>query len=156
MPDESFKDIDTTKWVGKHTHTSVAISSNLVKEPFFLCNSDPHHLVTSFVGALENLAVQSKAIVKSLFFDKETTIKVKVGSILEKHALGHIRGEQAVWDEWDSETFSSTQSSQMQKKHLVDLQEDLERYCNVSPVFSFSSAKYDLNLKKILFVTHSC
>ena len=34
------------------------------------------------------------------------------------------------------------------KKTLIDLQEHLERYCNVLPVFGFNSAKYDLNLKK--------
>ena len=31
---------------------------------------------------------------------------------------------------------------------LIDLQESLERYCNVSTVFGFNSAKYDLNLIK--------
>ena len=31
---ESFKDTDTTKWIGKHIPISVSISSNLVKEPF--------------------------------------------------------------------------------------------------------------------------
>ena len=30
----------------------------------------------------------------------------------------------------------------------MDLQEHLERYCNVLPVFGFNSAKYDLNLIK--------
>ena len=31
---------------------------------------------------------------------------------------------------------------------LIDLQETLERYCSVLPVFGFNSAKYDLNLIK--------
>ena len=31
---------------------------------------------------------------------------------------------------------------------MLDLQESLERYCNVLPVFGFNSAKYDLNLIK--------
>ena len=35
------------------------------------------------------------------------------------------------------------------KNHqLIDLQESLERYCNVLPVFGFNSAKYDINLIK--------
>ena len=34
----------------------------------------------------------------------------------------------------------------MQKNQLIELQEHLERYCNVLPVFGFSSAKYDINL----------
>ena len=31
---------------------------------------------------------------------------------------------------------------------LFDLQISLERYCNISPVFGFNSAKHDLNLIK--------
>ena len=34
------------------------------------------------------------------------------------------------------------------KNQLFDLQESLERYCNVLPVFGFNSAKYDINLIK--------
>ena len=33
----------------------------------------------------------------------------------------------------------------MQKNLLIELQEHLERYCNVLPVFGFNSAKYDIN-----------
>ena len=43
---------------------------------------------------------------------------------------------------------TSTQFLQIQKKQLLDLQEQLERYCNVLPVFGCNSAKYDLNLKE--------
>ena len=49
---ESFTDTDTTEWIGKHIPVLVSISRNLVTEPIFLRNSDPHHLVTSFIGAL--------------------------------------------------------------------------------------------------------
>ena len=42
----------------------------------------------------------------------------------------------------------STQFLQMQKNHLIDLQEHFERYCNTLPVFGFNSAKYDINLIK--------
>ena len=107
--EESFKGTDTTKWIGKHIPISVLISSNLVKEPIFLCNSDLHHLVTSFIGALENLALQSKSIMKILFFDIETTIEIKLGSILEKPTECHNRREQADLADCDNETFTSTQ-----------------------------------------------
>ena len=43
-----------------------------MKEPIFPCTSDPHHLVTSFIGALENLALRSKTKLKNLFFDIKT------------------------------------------------------------------------------------
>ena len=42
----------------------------------------------------------------------------------------------------------STQFLQMQKNHLIDLQEHFERYCNTLPVFGFNSAKYDIHLIK--------
>ena len=148
VQEKSFKDTDTTKWIGKLIPFSVSISSNLLKEPIFLCNSDPHHLVTSFIGALESLALQSKAIMKNLFFDIETTINIKLGSILEKITQRHNRREQAHLDDCDNETCTSTQFLHTQKKQLIDLQEPLERYCNVLPIFGFNSAKYDLNLIK--------
>ena len=58
--EETFEDTNTTTWIRKHVPISVSISSNLVEEPIFICNSDPHHLFASFIGALENLASQSK------------------------------------------------------------------------------------------------
>ena len=39
-------------------------------------------------------------------------------------------------------------SCRYKKNQLIDVQESLERYCNVLPVFGFNSAKYDLNLIK--------
>ena len=123
-----------------------------MKEPIFLCNSDPRHLVTSFIGALENLALQSKAVMKNLFFDIETTINIKLGNILEKLTQRDNRREQAHLDDCDNETCTSTQFLQIQKKQLIDMQEHLDRYCNVLPIFGFNSAKYDLNLIKSNFL----
>ena len=97
-----------------------------MKETIFLCNSDPHHLVTSFIGALEKLALQSKAKMRNLFFDVETTINIKLGSILEKFTQRHNRREQADLYDWDNETWSSTQFLQVQKKQLIDIQEYLK------------------------------
>ena len=36
----------------------------------------------------------------------------------------------------------------MQKNQLIELQEHLERYCKVLPVFGFNKAKYDIILIK--------
>ena len=148
VQEETFRDTITTTWIGKHVPVSVSISSNLMEEPIFLCNSDPHHLVAPFIGALENSASQSKAKMKSLFHDIETTMKIKLGSILEKLTQRHNRRDQADLDNCDNETCASTQFLQIQKKQLIDFQESLERYCNVLPVFGFNSEKYDLNLIK--------
>ena len=100
---ETFRDTNSTAWIGKHVPISVSISSNLVEKPIFLCNSDPHHLVACFIGPLENLASQSKAKMKNLFLDIETTIKIKLGSILEKLTQRYNRREQAALDDCDNE-----------------------------------------------------
>ena len=138
------------KRIEKHIPISVSYldSSKLVKEQIFLCNSDPRHLLTSSICAFENLALQSKAIMKHSFFNTKTTIKIKRGSILEKLTQRHNRREQADLDDCDNEICTSSEFLQIQKKQLMDLQEHLERYCNVLPIFGFNSAKYDLNLIK--------
>ena len=148
VQEETLRDTITTTWIGKHVPISVSISSNFVEEPIFLCNSDPHHLVASFIGVLENLASQSKAKMKDVFLDIETTIKIKLGSMLEKLTQRHNRRDQADLDDCDNEICASTHFLQIQKNQLIDLQESLERYCNVLPVFGFNIAKYDLNLIK--------
>ena len=152
VQEEIFRDTNTTIWRRKHVPLSVSISSNLVEEPLFLCNSDPHHLVASFVGALKNLASQSKAKMRNMFLETETTIKIKLGKLLEKLTQRHNRRERARFDmsqdDCDNEVCASTQFLQIQKSQLFDLQEYLKRYCNFLPVFGFNSAKYDLNLIK--------
>ena len=145
VQEESFNDTKTTTWIAKHIPISVSISSNLVVEPTFLYNSDPHYLVSYFIGTLESLASQSKAQMKVLFHDIVTTIKIRLGSILEKLTQRHNRPEQADLNDFDNEIRASTQLLQIQRNQLIDLQESLERYCNVLPVFGFNSAKYDLN-----------
>ena len=103
VQEETFRDTNTTTWIGKFVPISVFISSNLVEEQIFLCNSDPPHLVAFFIGGLENLAFQSKARRKNLFLNIETTVKNKLGSILEKLAQRHNRREQAGLDDCDNE-----------------------------------------------------
>ena len=97
VEEETFRDTITTTGIEKHVPISVSISSNLVEEPIFLCNSDPHHLVPSFNGALENLASQSKAKMKIMFRHIETR-KIKLGSILQKLTQRHNRREHARFD----------------------------------------------------------
>ena len=106
---ESFKGTKTTTWIGKHIPILVPFSQTLWKD---LCNSDPHHLAASFIGSLENLASQSKAKLKNLFVDIETTVKVKLDSILEKLNQRHNRREHARFDmsqdDCDKENCAST------------------------------------------------
>ena len=58
---ETFRDKNTTNWIGKHVTISASISLNLVEEPIFLFNSEPHHLVASSIGTLDKSASQSRA-----------------------------------------------------------------------------------------------
>ena len=56
IPEEKFKNTETTTWIGKHVPISISISSNLKAMPIFLCNSNPRDLVESFIDAVEGLA----------------------------------------------------------------------------------------------------
>ena len=122
VQEESFKDTKTTTWIEKHVPISVSISSNLLDESIFLCDFDPHHLVSSFIGTLEGRASQSKAPMKLLFLDIETTIKFELGSVLEKLTERHNRREHARFDmsqdDSDKEICASTQFLQIQKKSI--------------------------------------
>ena len=90
-----------------------------MQDPIFLHNSDPHHLVASFFGALENLASQNKAKMKNLFIDIEITKKIKLGSILQKLTQRHNRRENERFgmsqDDCDNEICAATQFLQIQK-----------------------------------------
>ena len=129
---------------------SVSISSNLTPEHIFLCNANPHHLILSFISALEGLATQSKAQMKLNFFELETAINIKLCAILEQLNQRRNRVSNFVDDciVEEEERDLSTHFLQMQKNQLIDLQEHFERYCNVLPVFGFNSPKYDINLIK--------
>ena len=154
IPEKKFKNSETTTWIGKHVPISVSISSNLISKPKFLCNSNPRDLVETFIDAVEGLATQSRAQMKLKFLEIETAIKNKLTRTLESLNERRCRNQRVFefedhcFEDDDEEKDVSTQFLQMQKNQLIELQEHLERYCNVLPVFGFNSAKYDINLIK--------
>ena len=83
IPEEKFKNTETTTWIGKHVPMSVSISSNPIAEPKFLCNSNPRDLVESFIDAVEGLATQSKTQMKLKVLELETAIKGKLTRTVE-------------------------------------------------------------------------
>ena len=91
---------------------------------------------------------------KLKFLEVETAIKSKLTRTMESLNERRYRNQRAfefedLCFEYDNEEKdASTQFLQMQKNQLIELQEHLERYCNVLPVFRFNSAKYDINLIK--------
>ena len=152
IPEEKFKNTET--WIGKHVPISVSISSNLIDKPIFLRNSNPRNLDESFIDAVEGLATQSKAQMKLKFLEVETAIKSKLTRTLESLNERRCRNQRVFefedhcFEDDNEEKDASTQFLQMQKNQFIELQEHLERYCNVLPVFGFNSAKYDINLIK--------
>ena len=154
IPEENFKNTETTTWIGKHVPISVSISSNLIAKPIFLCNSNARDLVESFIDAVEGLATQSKAQMKLNYLEIETAIKSKMTRILESLNERRYLNQRVFefkdhcFEDDNEEENASTQFWQMQKNQLIELREHLECYCNVLPVFGFSSEKYDINLIK--------
>ena len=49
-------DTETTTWVDKQEPISGFITSNVLKEPIFICDTEPQSLVSSFVTSLETFA----------------------------------------------------------------------------------------------------
>ena len=126
VKEESYKQTETTKWTGKHVPISVSISSNLIPEPIFRCNANPHYLISSFITALEGLATQSKAQMKLNCIEVETAIQIKLCAILEQLNQRRNRAERVsnfvddcIVEEEEKDL--SLQFLQMQKNQIIDL-----------------------------------
>ena len=159
IPEEKFKNTETTTWIGKHVPITVSISSNLIAMRIFPSNYNPRNLIESLIDAVESSATQSKAQMKLTFLEVEATIKSKLARTMEflnerrfrKHSVFEF--EDHCFEDDNEEKDASTHFLQMQKNQSIELQEHLERYCNILPVFGFNSAKYDTNLiKSYLFI----
>ena len=91
---------------------------------------------------------------KLKFLEVEVAFKCKLTRTLESliglRCLNQraFEFEDQCLDDDSKEKDASTQFLQMQKNQLIELQEHLERCCNVLPVFGFNSAKYAINLIK--------
>ena len=127
VKEDSYKQTETTTWIRKHVLMSVSISSNSIHEPISLCNTNPRHLISSFITALEGIAFHSQAHMKLNFIEIETAIKIKLCAILEQLNQRRNRAERvsSFVDDCileDEEKDISTQFLQMQKTQLIDLQ----------------------------------
>ena len=109
-------------------------------------------MVESLIDAVEGLPTQSKAQRKLKILEIETAIKSKLTRTLESLNERCCRNQRVFefkdhcFEDDNEEKDASTQFLQMQKNQLIELQEHLERYCNVLPVFGFNSAKHDIIL----------
>ena len=93
VQEDKLQDTDTTTWTGKHVPISVSILSNLIDQPIFLCNSNSEALLESFVNDLEGLATQSKAQMKLIFLQIETSVKSKLHQTFSGHKQRRCRKE---------------------------------------------------------------
>ena len=91
---------------------------------------------------------------KLKFLEVETAIKIKLTRTLESLIERPCRNQcvfefkNHCFEDEMEEKDASTQFLQMQTNHLIELQEHLERYCNVLPVFGFNCGNYDIKLIK--------
>ena len=91
---------------------------------------------------------------KLKFLEIETAIKSQLNRTLESLNERRCRNQRVFdfedhcFEDDNEEKDASTHFLQMQKNQLIELQEHLERYCNVLPAFGFNSAKYDIILIK--------
>ena len=91
---------------------------------------------------------------KLKFLEIETSVKTKINQNFT--ALNQRRCRKEPLLEFEDACFEeeeqdlSTQFLQTQKNQIIDLQDHLERYCNLLPVPGFISAKYDINLIELL------
>ena len=114
--------------------------------PIFLCNSNSRDLVESFIETGEGLATESKTQMELKFLEVETAIKSKLTRTLESLNERRCRNQRVsefedhCFEDDNKEKSASAQILQMQKNQFIELQEHLERYCNVLPVFGFNSA----------------
>ena len=128
-----------------------------MEETIFLCNSDLHRHVASFIVALQSLASQSKAKLKNLFPDIETTIKIKLDNIIEKLTQRHNRRKHARCDMIRMiviTKFLPPLNFYRYKKIKKVIFKNLWKV--VATVVWFQQCKKQSQLNQILFATHSC
>ena len=149
---DKYRDTDTTAWIGNHVSISVSVSFNLTNQTIFLCNSIHRALIESFVDAIDGLATQRKAQMELKVLEIGTSVKSKLIQIFS--TLGQRRCRKEPVLEFkdkcieEEEQDLSLQFLKTQKNQCFDLQDHLERYCNVPPVFGFNNAKNDIKLIK--------
>ena len=87
---------------------------------------------------------------KLQFLDIETSIKSRPNAIFAVH--NGRSGPRETMLEFEDECLEEGEKAVsiqfLQKNQLLDMQEHLQRYCNVLPVFGFKGSKYNLNLVK--------
>ena len=147
---------ELTSWIGKHVPISVSISSNLLEETIFLCNSDPNQLIQNFVSNLELISQKSAILMKeklqNLIFGLEENYWLARDKVTVRENEEPVTDEAETGEE-DEEDSKSTEDRR-ELKILSSLRQDLESYYSTIPVFGFNSLRCDLNLIKEHLLLH--
>ena len=147
-------ELQKTKQFGKQFSISASISPNLVEQPISLFDADPQHVAASLLATLETVVSHSNVQNNTLILDNETALKNRLNRIMEHPSQRHCRRGQVteaevVWHEENChDNFASTHILHLQENQLIDLQEQMERFCITLPVFEFNKAKHGINLIK--------
>ena len=97
---------------------------------------------------------------RSKFLEIENNIKKRLHAIFsilnERVSFNKIEAREYEDEciENEEETDASTHFLRIQKNHLIDLMQHLERYTNTLPVFGFNSGRYDINLVKSYLIPY--
>ena len=81
VQEDKFRYTDTTSWIGQHLPMFESISSILIEQPIFSCNSNPKALVEFFLDVFDGLARHRKGQLKLKFSEIETCVKNKLNQI---------------------------------------------------------------------------
>ena len=105
---------------------SVLIFSNLLEEPIFLCEDDPHRLIISYVAQLETLAAQNKADMRPKLLAVEAESKTRLCDISSRMQV--ISETQPNISNKTEDRNSSENFLRFQQKQLLDLQRHFDSY----------------------------
>ena len=83
VENEHFKDTEKTTCMGKHMPCSLSVSAILIEEFIFVCGSNPHDLVSSFINVLDILVTQGKSQMELIIIQTETGIESTLAPVLE-------------------------------------------------------------------------
>ena len=147
--DTNSTEITPTTWVGRHEHTSVSISSNLIKKPIFICESQPRKLVEQIVDGFAETGAKMEIDMRTRFkdvtgslCDKTTNVSNAISSVQTD-----ITGNLALGSPGFTIKFLD-----IKKYILLDLQDSIEEYISTFQVFGFNRSRHDLNLIESYFI----
>ena len=143
--EENIKDIVTTERIGWHIPISNSVSSSLLIEPLLLHNSDPHHLVLSF---LKNKLFTEKQIWKVCSLIRRQAWKINLAASWRISIYVITNAKKQVRLNVRTKFLLLPCSYWYKRNSLMIGRSNWSFYCNAIPVMGFNSGKQQLNSTK--------